>query len=157
MRATLCLLCVSACLTGPLAAGPLAASPLAAPGKAEEKAAPQDEVSVLMYGVLQFGQSFHEIYQSTEAKIARIGESLRSHELALEGLNRDAVQAAGQEVQIRGALGQLEVRKNTPSTLSSPLSDSLSGDEWLTCFNSNIRASLSSHGCGWICCAEAER
>ncbi|XP_046894729.1 uncharacterized protein angptl8 isoform X2 [Hypomesus transpacificus] len=110
MRATLCLLCVSACLTGPLAAGPLAASPLAAPGKAEEKAAPQDEVSVLMYGVLQFGQSFHEIYQSTEAKIARIGESLRSHELALEGLNRDAVQAAGQEVQIRGALGQLEAQ-----------------------------------------------
>ncbi|XP_062339063.1 uncharacterized protein angptl8 isoform X2 [Osmerus eperlanus] len=104
MRVTLCLLCVSACLTGPLAA------PLAAPRKAEAAAASQDEVSVLMYGVLQFSQSFHEIYQSTEAKIARITESLRSHELALRGLSQDAVQAAGREVHIRGALGLLEAQ-----------------------------------------------
>ncbi|XP_067089901.1 angiopoietin-like protein 8 isoform X2 [Osmerus mordax] len=104
MRVTLCLLCVSACLTGSLAA------PLATPRKAEAAAASQDEVSVLMYGVLQFSQSFHEIYQSTEAKIARITESLRSHELALHGLSQDAVQAAGREVHIRGALGLLEAQ-----------------------------------------------
>ena len=140
MRVTLCLLCVSACLTSPLAA------PLAAPRKAAEaKAAPQDEVSVLMYGVLQFSQSFHEFYQSTEAKFARIAESLRSHELALEGLSQDALEAAGREVQIRGALGLLKVRKNTPFLLPTPLSDE--SDSLYIYVWTNF--SLSGQRCKW--------
>uniref|UniRef100_A0A673WPK4 Uncharacterized protein n=1 Tax=Salmo trutta TaxID=8032 RepID=A0A673WPK4_SALTR len=83
MRATLlCLLCMAMCLAG------IPASPVLKAQK-NNQAAPIDDMNVLMYGVLQFSETLHHVYESTDAKFARIERSLRRQEERLERLGQD--------------------------------------------------------------------
>ncbi|KAJ7992508.1 hypothetical protein DPEC_G00279400 [Dallia pectoralis] len=77
--------------------------------------ASKDQMHVLMYGVLQFGETLHRVYQSTDAKVAQIESSMRRREAALEKLGLDAGQAAERKrhigqilVQLRGQLAGLQ-------------------------------------------------
>lgn len=112
MRATLlCLLCMAMCLAG------IPASPVRKAQKTNQ-AAPIDDMNVLMYGVLQFSETLHHVYESTDAKFARIERSLRRHEERLERLGQDAGQAAEKERQMRQVLEQIQVRKRTRPALT---------------------------------------
>lgn len=78
----------------------------------DNKAAEQEDVNVLMYGVIQFSHSLNSVYASTEAKIAKISQTLRSHEETLQKLGRDTEQAAEVEKQMKEVIQLLQVRKH---------------------------------------------
>ncbi|KAM9843457.1 uncharacterized protein angptl8 [Aulostomus maculatus] len=73
-------------------------------------AAPQDEVKVLMYGVIQFSESFNHIYETTEAKMAKISQTLNNHEGALRQLGEQTEEAAEVEKQIKGVIQLLQAQ-----------------------------------------------
>lgn len=75
------------------------------------KAAPQEEVNVLMFGVIQLSESLNAVYETTEAKIAKISKTLKSHEGTLQRLGRQTEQAAEVEKQIKEVIQLLQVRK----------------------------------------------
>lgn len=77
-----------------------------------DKAAPQEEVNVLMFGVIQFSESLNYVYETTEAKIAKISQTLRSHEGTIQKLGRQTEQAAEVEKQIKEVIQLLQVRKH---------------------------------------------
>ncbi len=89
------------------------AGPLGKTGKIEDKVAPQEEVNVLMFGVIQLSESLNYVYETTEAKIAKIGETLKRHEGTLQKLGRQTEEAAEVEKQIKEVIQLLQVRKHT--------------------------------------------
>lgn len=82
-------------------------------GKIGVSAAPQEEVSVLMFGVIQFSESLNYAYETTEAKIAKISQTLKNHESILQQLEKQTEQAAEVEKQIKEVIQLLQVRKQT--------------------------------------------
>ncbi|XP_070778884.1 angiopoietin-like protein 8 [Enoplosus armatus] len=74
----------------------------------ENKAAPQEEVNVLMFGVIQFSESLNYVYETTEAKIAKISQALKSHEGTLQKLGRQTEQAAQVEKQMKEVMHLLQ-------------------------------------------------
>lgn len=101
----LCLLCLAAGLRE------VHAGPVRRTGKMEDKAAPQEEVNVLMFGVIQFSESLNYVYETTEAKIAKISQTLKNHEGTLQKLGRQTEQAAEVERQMKEVIQLLQVRK----------------------------------------------
>lgn len=101
---SLCLLC----LVGGLRA--VSAGPVRKTGKTEDKAAPQEEVNVLMFGVIQFSESLKYVYETTEAKIAKISQALKSHEGTLQKLGMQTEQAAEVERQIKEVIQLLQAQ-----------------------------------------------
>lgn len=77
------------------------AGPVRNTGSMEASAAPQDEVNVLMFGVIQFSESLNYAYETTEAKIAKIIRTLKKHERTLQQLGAQTEQAAEVERQIK--------------------------------------------------------
>ena len=102
----LCLLCVAGGLRA------VQAGPLAKTGKMEDKAAPREEVNVLMFGVIQFSESLNYVYETTEAKIAKISQTLKSHEGTLQRLGEQTEQAAEVEKKMKEVIKLLQVRKH---------------------------------------------
>lgn len=102
----LCLLCLAGGLRA-VHAGPVRT------GKMEDKAAPQEEVNVLMFGVIQFSESLNYVYETTEAKIARISRALKIHEGTLQTLGRQTEQAAEVEKHMKEVIQLLQVREHT--------------------------------------------
>ncbi|XP_059203578.1 uncharacterized protein angptl8 [Centropristis striata] len=100
----LCLLC----LAGGLRA--VHAAPVRKTGKMKEKAAPQEEVNTLMFGVIQFSQSLNYVYETTEAKIAQISRTLRSHGETLQNLGKQTEQAAEVEKEIKVVIQLLQAQ-----------------------------------------------
>ncbi|XP_078124818.1 angiopoietin-like protein 8 [Sander vitreus] len=100
----LCLLC----LAGGLRA--VHAGPVRKTGKMADKAVPQEEVNVLMFGVIQFSESLNYVYETTEAKIAKVSQTLRSHEGTLQKLGRQTEQAAEVEKQIKEVIQLLQAQ-----------------------------------------------
>lgn len=101
----LCLLC----LAGGFRA--VHAGPVRKTSKMEDKTAPEDEVNVLMFGVIQFSESLNYVYETTEAKIAKISQTLKNHEGALQQLGKQTEQAAEVEKQMKEVIQLLQVRK----------------------------------------------
>ncbi|XP_051243804.1 uncharacterized protein angptl8 [Dicentrarchus labrax] len=101
---SLCLLCLAEGLRA------VHAGPVRTNGKMEDKAVPQEEVNVLMFGVIQFSESLNYVYESTEAKIAKISQTLKSHEGTLKNLGRHTEQAAEVEKQIKGVIQLLQAQ-----------------------------------------------
>lgn len=93
-------------------AGAIHASPVRKTSKTEYKIVPQEEVNVLMFGVIQFSESLNYAYETTEAKIARIIRSLKNHERTLRKLGKQTEQAAEVERQMKEVLQMLQVRKH---------------------------------------------
>ncbi|KAM4598725.1 uncharacterized protein angptl8 [Polymixia lowei] len=104
MRWALCLLCAAVCLAG------VHAGPTRKPDKTAGRAAPHEEVDVLMFGVIQFSESLNYVYESTAAKIARVSRSLKRREGTLQQLGEATVQAAAMERRIKEMLGLLQVQ-----------------------------------------------
>lgn len=75
-----------------------------------DKAAPEEEVNVLVFGVIQFSESLNYVYETTEAKIAQITQSLKSREGALQKLGKETEQAAEVEKQIKEVIQLLQVQ-----------------------------------------------
>lgn len=86
----------------------VSASPLRA--QREARLAKADEVNVLMYGVLQFSESLHHMYQSTEAKLARVARAISNTETVVQRLGQDTELAARTENQIKEGLSIIQVR-----------------------------------------------
>lgn len=106
---SLCLLCVAGGFRT------VYASPVRTNRKTEVKA-PQEEVNVLMFGVIQFSESLSYAYETTEAKLAKITQTLRSHEGILQQLGKQTEQAAEVEKQIKEVIHLLQVRKHKQQT-----------------------------------------
>lgn len=77
----------------------------------EDKTSPQDDMNVLMFGVIQFSESLNYAYETTEAKIAKISQTLKTHEGALQQLGKQTEEAAEVEKQIKQVIQLLQVRK----------------------------------------------
>ncbi|XP_054614428.1 uncharacterized protein angptl8 [Dunckerocampus dactyliophorus] len=91
----LCLLCVAMGLR------PVHTAPIKKPGWTED-------VNVLMYGVIQFGESLSYVLETTEAKMAEIGRTLNGHKGALRRLGEHTRQAAEVNKQIKGMIELLQ-------------------------------------------------
>lgn len=84
------------------------ASPVRKTGSVEASAAPQEEVNVLMFGVIQFSESLNYAFETTEAKIAKIIQTLKNHERTLQQLGAQTEQAAEVERQIKDMIRLLQ-------------------------------------------------
>ncbi|KAI5091562.1 hypothetical protein C0J45_18768 [Silurus meridionalis] len=76
--------------------------------RSEEKVALKDEVNVLMYGVLQFSESLHDMYQNTEAKLVRITKAITETENLVQRLGQDTEQTIRSERQIKDRLSVIQ-------------------------------------------------
>lgn len=103
---SVCLLCLAGALTA------VQTAPLRNHGKMDDMAAPEDEVRVLMFGVVQFSESLNYVYETTETKIAKISQTLRSHGETLQKLGRLTEEAAEVEKQMKEVIHLLQVRKH---------------------------------------------
>ncbi|XP_068584094.1 angiopoietin-like protein 8 [Cebidichthys violaceus] len=115
------------CLAGTLRA--VHAGPLRKTGKTENTAAPHEEVNVLMFGVIQLSESFNYVYETTEAKIAKISQTLRRHEGALQKLGRETEQAAEVEQQIKEVIHLLQAQMAKQQAQTETTKDRLASIE----------------------------
>lgn len=102
MRA-LCVLCVVvpwAFLNGVVQAAP-----------ASQKPAQEDDVNVLMYGVLQFGDAMRHTFQSTEAKLARLLAAVHKTEGLVRQVDQQTLEAKEAEIQIKEGINHLQVSR----------------------------------------------
>lgn len=102
----LCLLCLAWVLRA------VHAGPVRKTSKIEDKASTQEEVNMLMFGVIQLSESLKYVYETTEAKIAKISQTLKSHERTLQKLGRQTEQAAEVEKHMKEVIQMLQVRKH---------------------------------------------
>uniref|UniRef100_A0A3B5ME73 Uncharacterized protein n=1 Tax=Xiphophorus couchianus TaxID=32473 RepID=A0A3B5ME73_9TELE len=100
------LLCL-VCLVGGF--GAVLAGPIRKTGSMEGKAAPQEEVNVLTFGVIQLSESLNYVFETTEAKMERISKTLKSREETLQQLGQQTEQAAEVEQQIKVVVQLLQV------------------------------------------------
>lgn len=89
------------------------AGPIRNTSEMGDKTAPQEDVNVLMFGVIQFSESLNYAYETTEAKIAKISQTLKNHEGTLQKLGKQTQQAAEVEKQMKEVIELLQVRKHT--------------------------------------------
>lgn len=78
--------------------------------RTDSKVAQVDDVNVLMYGVLQFSESLHHMYQNTEAKMERITRAITDTERLVRRLDQETEQTIRSERQIKDKLGIIQVR-----------------------------------------------
>lgn len=76
----------------------------------EELAAPDEEVRVLMFGVVQFSDSLNHVYETTETKLAKISQTLRSHGDTLQKLGKQTEEAAEVEKQMKEVIHLLQAQ-----------------------------------------------
>ncbi|XP_076000255.1 angiopoietin-like protein 8 [Genypterus blacodes] len=119
MKWALCLLCATTGLNA------VQAGPVRKTGKAEDKAAVQEDLNVLMYGVIQFSESLNYVYERTEAKIAQITGFLQSREGALQTLRTETQQAAEVARQIKVVIQLLQDQMVTQQTQTKMTNDRL--------------------------------
>lgn len=101
--AALCVLFTALCVNG------VSSSPLRSV-QAGEKLASTDDVNILMYGVMQFTESMHHLYQSTEARLARVMKAISRTESEVKRLGHDTEEAAKNERQVKEKLQLLQVK-----------------------------------------------
>ncbi|XP_068613182.1 angiopoietin-like protein 8 [Brachionichthys hirsutus] len=84
------------------------AGPVWKPLKIEDKFSTQEEINLLIFGVLQFSESLNHIYETTEAKLAKIRQAVKNHEATLQNLERETEQAAEVEKQMKEVIQLLQ-------------------------------------------------
>ncbi|XP_058233860.1 uncharacterized protein angptl8 [Hemibagrus wyckioides] len=67
-----------------------------------------DDMNVLMYGVLQFSESLHHVYQNTEAKLERITRAITNTEHLVRHLDQETEQTIRSERQIKDKLSVIQ-------------------------------------------------
>lgn len=70
----------------------------------------QEDVNILVYGVLQFSKSLHDLYDSTALKLDRIWNSINTNEQRLGVLHRQIQRAQKDQTDIREVVEGLKVR-----------------------------------------------
>ncbi|KAM9783920.1 angiopoietin-like protein 8 isoform X2 [Syngnathus typhle] len=80
----------------------------ARPVKHADRAAPREDVNVLMFGVLQLGESLNSVYESTEGKVANILLTMKEHEGNLKRLGEQTAQAGEVEKQMKEVIELLQ-------------------------------------------------
>ncbi|RXN22743.1 angiopoietin 8 [Labeo rohita] len=85
----------------------VSSSPLKSVG---EKLASVDDVNILMYGVLQFTESLHHMYQTTEARLARVTKAISRTESEMKRLGHDTEEVAKTEQQIKEKLQLIQMK-----------------------------------------------
>lgn len=78
---------------------------------AGQEPASEEEVNVLMFGVLQFSDSLRHTFQSTEAKLARLANAVRNTEVRVRQLDQQTLQAKQAEAQIKEGIHHLQVSR----------------------------------------------
>lgn len=106
MNLRLCLVFVAGAL------GAVQTVPIRKSSKTEDRAAPVDEVNVLMFGIIQLSESLSYAHKRTETKIARITQTLKSHEGTLQNLEEKAEEAMEVEKEMKAVIELLQVRKH---------------------------------------------
>lgn len=86
------------------------AAPVRKNSKTDDKTAPQEEVNVLVFGLIQFSESLNYVYENTEAKIAKISKTLKNHEGILQKLEQETEQVAEAEKDIKQVIQLLQVQ-----------------------------------------------
>ncbi|XP_062295538.1 uncharacterized protein angptl8 [Scomber scombrus] len=86
------------------------AVPLRKTSKMEVKAAPNEEVNVLMFGVIQFSESLNYAFENTEAKIDKLSKTVTSREGALQQLEKQTEEAAEVEKQMKEVIQLLQAQ-----------------------------------------------
>ncbi|KAM9783919.1 angiopoietin-like protein 8 isoform 2-T2 [Syngnathus typhle] len=81
----------------------------ARPVKHADRAAPREDVNVLMFGVLQLGESLNSVYESTEGKVANILLTMKEHEGNLKRLGEQTAQAGEVEKQMKEVIELLQM------------------------------------------------
>ncbi|XP_035808461.2 uncharacterized protein angptl8 [Amphiprion ocellaris] len=119
----LCLLCLAVGLEA------VHAGPIRKTGKIEDKVAPQEEVNVLMFGVIQFSESLNDVYETTEAKIAKVSQTLKRYEGSLQNLVKQTEQAAEVEKQIKTVVQLLKTQMAVQQVHTKMTKDYLTGIE----------------------------
>ncbi|XP_061557641.1 angiopoietin-like protein 8 [Phycodurus eques] len=99
---SLCLLYLAGSL------GAVHAGPVKRPQKTANSFAPQEDVNVLMFGVIQLGESLNHFYESTEGKLTKILHTLKQREGTLMQIGEQTAQAAEVEGQIKGVIQLLQ-------------------------------------------------
>ncbi|XP_061604809.1 uncharacterized protein angptl8 [Phyllopteryx taeniolatus] len=99
---SLCLLYLAGSL------GAVHPGPVKRPQKTANSVAPQEDVNVLMFGVIQLGESLNDLYESTESKLTKILHTLKQREGALMQIGEQTAQAAEVERQIKGVIQLLQ-------------------------------------------------
>ncbi|XP_049924621.1 uncharacterized protein angptl8 [Epinephelus moara] len=119
----LCLLCLAGGL------GAAHAGPLRKTGKTEDNTVQQEDVNVLMFGVIQFSESLKYAFETTEAKIAKISQTLMSHEGTLQKLGEETEQAAEEEKQMKEMIQLLQAQMAKQQAETKMTKDWLAGME----------------------------
>lgn len=119
----LCLLCF---VMGPQTAH---TGPLPKTDKMEDIAAPEEEVKVLMFGVLQLSESLNHVYETTDAKMNKIIQTLKSHEETLKKLGRQTEQASEVEKQMKEVIQLLQAQMATQQAETKKTKDWLANLE----------------------------
>ncbi|KAM9746057.1 uncharacterized protein angptl8 [Menidia menidia] len=115
------------CVAGNL--GVVHSGPIRKTSKTEEKAATQEDVNVLMYGVIQLSESLSHVYETTEAKVEKIRQALKNHEVTLLNLEKQAEQAAEVEKQIKDVMQLLQAQMVTQQVQTQMTKDQLDSME----------------------------
>ncbi|XP_051827525.1 angiopoietin-like protein 8 [Antechinus flavipes] len=73
----------------------------------------QEEVSILLHGVLQFGQALKHIYKATEAQLAEAGRSLGLYEQTVLMMQQDLGSARAGTQELQRSLGEIQAEGKT--------------------------------------------
>ncbi|KAK7940497.1 hypothetical protein WMY93_003823 [Mugilogobius chulae] len=97
--------------------------PIRKTGKIEPSAAPQEDVNVLMFGVIQFTESLNYAYETTQAKIAKIIQTLKNREQSLQQLGAQTEKAAEVEKQIKDVIRLIQDQMATQEAQTKMMRD----------------------------------
>ncbi|XP_074059545.1 angiopoietin-like protein 8 [Macrotis lagotis] len=91
---------------------PTLALPMPTPSKPSQELALQDEVNILIHGVLQFGQTLSHIYKATEAELDKASRSLGLYEQTVDMLQEDLGSTRARTQELEKSLGEIQAEED---------------------------------------------
>ncbi|XP_074167740.1 angiopoietin-like protein 8 [Sminthopsis crassicaudata] len=92
---------------------PSLALPMPTLPKPSPELALQEEVNILLHGVLQFGQALKHIYKATEAQLDEAGRSLSLYEQTVLMMQQDLGSARARTQELQRSLGEIQAEEKT--------------------------------------------
>ncbi|XP_020850861.1 angiopoietin-like protein 8 isoform X2 [Phascolarctos cinereus] len=87
--------------------------PMPTPPKPSQELALQDEVSILLHGILQFGQALNHIYRATEAQLDEASRSLGLYEQTAVMLQQDLGSTRARTQELERSLGEIQAEEKS--------------------------------------------
>ncbi|XP_027706690.1 angiopoietin-like protein 8 [Vombatus ursinus] len=87
--------------------------PMPTPPKPSQELALQDEVSILLHGILQFGQALNHIYRATEAQLDEASRSLGLYEQTVVMLQQDLGSTRARTQELERNLGEIQAEEKS--------------------------------------------